>query len=744
VKVRPINGADDAYENELTTVVTVNSENLVIGLATQEEIDAVNTGSTTAVGTGPTAVTPTAESFTKTALATSTVEEAVKISDDSYSWSNDEVSDYWFFKNADYRESLYGYRFDAIDIPAGATVTSASITFSLTGAANQTGEIAAYIAAEQTAAPLPYPLANSGGDSTTEHTLIERNDITNRTNEIVAWNSIPGNTTNPSDPGGKITTPDLTGILNELVNLPAWAPGNSMSFLVSPQDNYIGSISDIREVHGAAASGPKIPVLTYTYEESTSSTLQTTVATSTSHVDEFKYENNENLFSQNTTNEVSTLFHVGGGKEPRRLALRFPNIDIPVGATITSANLILTTLSDGIADDPETSWTDLAVSTTVPVTPATPTAPSAGEVTGPAAGTIPPDVVTPPTPDPVPTSIPTPVTNSLTSPVTDPNLATTPTTPTTGTNPTTPAATMAINIDVETQPNPAADTTNPIEGRAMTNNFVAWQDIPETDATEITSPGLDGMLNDLIQTDTWAEGNTISMVLSVSGNYFDDPNNVRRIMTSSSAYKPVLDIRWEPAAATVIDVPASHTTAIRFRNVHVPPGATIKDASISMHAGAVNGEVASFDISGEIIANSPPLVDTNNDIGRRNKTTARATWPVTSWDSVGNKYETVDVTSIITEITGQADWCGGNPLTMFIKGTGSRFAKAVEVNATEAPTLSITYAPDTVPTDGYCSNSSLVISAADGTDDAVENSVTGTMKLKDQPTITISGYDFAG
>jgi len=787
VVVRPGNGSDDAVQNDESNIVTLDGDNLVMGLVTQATIDGVN-GVVETPTAGVPITGPSTTSTTKSVTVTSSVQEAVHLVSDNYKWDNDLLTENWFHRNDQHRETLIGYRFEGVEIPPGALVTSASVTFHLTAETNQIGEMAAYIAAEQTAAPMLYPLSTSGGDVTTENTLIERNDITSRTNEIVAWTAIPGTVENPADIGNVITTPDLSAILNELVNLPAWASGNAVSLLVSPQDSYSGSTGIQRQVYGTGALLANRPVLTFTYEELAEETVQTTLSTSISHIDEFLVQNDQTVH-RNELNTTSSLFHVGAGIEPRKLALRFPNIDIPKGATITSANLTLRTFDGVIADDPTTSWPE--TSALIPDTPSSVTGPinsgsnavasgvvdpssiPAGVVdpSSPPAGVIEPDptpagVIEPAPPpagivepDPTPAGVIDPATTpaGVVGPVTNPSGVISPTSPPEGlvgpvngsnlsatvTSPTTNTPVdpkFNINVNAELTATPVADNLSyfNLSGPEITTDFISWSDVPMTNNTDIVSPNLVTVIDEVLALDTWVSGNTLSLILS-PGEYDDIPTNILRVLTGQSAFKPTLDIRWTAPVNTTESAPISHTTAIRFRNVHVPPGATIKSAQITMHAAAVNGEEASFDIAGEKAANSAPYATTDNDIGGRQRTTARETWPLTSWDAVGNDYTTADVTSIVSEITNQSDWCGGNALSVFIKGSGNRFAKSVEANPTEAPTLQIVYAPESVPTGGYCSNSSLVIAAADGVDDAVENTNDGQLALSNDYLSTNRG-----
>ncbi len=188
----------------------------------------------------------------------------------------------------------------------------------------------------------------------------------------------------------------------------------------------------------------------------------------------------------------------------------------------------------------------------------------------------------------------------------------------------------------------------------------------------------------------------------------------------------------------------TQTTAIRFAYVHIPPGATIKSAKIVFHSAEASDEATSLDISAQKIASTLPLVSSVNNIGSRDRTTAQETWVADPWLTVGTAYDTPDLTRIVQELTDQPDWCGGNPMTFFLSGSGKRVAVSADANSTKAPTLEITYAPDTVPTGAYCSNSSVVVQVAESRSDVEQNTSSQAVILNSPSLNTDSGMDGTG
>ncbi len=681
VVVRPDGGNNDGTENDSSKLVTLGEESLVMADIVMDS------GSDE---------TETQAVVTKTAVAVADVAEFTDSDDGTLLYNNNQAVNRWFHDGDDSHGSgSLGYRFDNIDIPPGATVTHASITFVRTAAASQVGEVSAYISAEATPEPQEYP---NGSNATLS--LAERNDPARRTSALVPWDPVPPDNSGSADAeasttGSDVETPDLSAIVSELVSQPGWTQGNSMSFLVAPFDSYIATDADIREFNGSAAVSSKLPVLSYSYTEAANPDLTTTEVDASAHVDEFSDQTTEEVY-QNHGNEMSQLFHAGAQNNARELALRFDNLNIPAGAIIKNAYLTVTTDAADATPSPEGDWqvvegTGNGLDTDADASADT----SAGEDVPESADT----------PDDIIFSI-------------------------------------NINAELENTPEPYSDRT--LDERSYTSTFVNWNDVANDADTELVSPNLTALIAEVVSLDDWESGNAISLRLSAPEDHSNLSTNLRNILTSASSSKPALLITWEPAEEDESDVAETQTTAIRFSHVHIPPGAQIKTARIVFHSALANDEETSLDISAEKSPNSDPLSSSLNNLGARARTTAQETWIAEPWLTVGTSFNTPDLTRIVQEITDQPDWCGGNNMTFFLAGSGKRVAVSADANPIKAPTLEITYAPDSVPTGAYCSNSSISALVSDSRNDAVQNIGSGVVSLDGAVLATDSSADGTG
>jgi len=162
-----------------------------------------------------------------------------------------------------------------------------------------------------------------------------------------------------------------------------------------------------------------------------------------------------------------------------------------------------------------------------------------------------------------------------------------------------------------------------------------------------------------------------------------------------------LDLAWDnsgyanPAVAVLI--------GLRFPDVTVPAGAVILSANVSFRATAgQNADPAELVFHGEAAANpaaylNDPLdgLSPSFDISTRATTTASETWTMPLFTN-GDRYESADLSEVVTEIIGLDGWASGNPLAFVLSGpdgqTSYRLAHSADSAAADsAPILTINY-----------------------------------------------------
>ena len=653
---------DDAYESTATGIVTTLDPRLPFGTLSTD----TSTGTDTNAG----------PEITETSIATASVAEAQRSSDGITVHRANEADDLWFYWGTPetHSKTRYGYRFDDVNIPRGATLTGANITFVYSNTARQVGEVSAYISAESSANPAPYPDETEIADPA-PGTLL---DFRNSSNELIAWTDIP-----QGIGGTQVDTPDISLLLQELISLPGWATANSVSIHIDAFDEVDASLDTTRQFFGVTADPTRVPVLTYTYiapsEDNDSNEGNSGIATQAAATHSMEFFNpSSNEVIADASSSFANLFTLDTNHELGLLGLRFNDLDIPAGASITSATLKLHI--EGATDN-AAFFSGLN-------TDADP-----GPFVGPVAN-----------PDPEPE----PETGAATEDDTTGDAANFE-----------DERKFVASINAELSATPSAFGSEFIRDRTFTSQFIEWEDVSAIAGSEDTSEDLRAVVQQVVNLADWDEDSSIMLTLNPGSEH--SAELLRNVQTSTGAYPPVLEISWISDDGGNNSVDVDLLTAMRFNYMHIPPGALITSAVINMHTHNASDTASSFTIAAEDIGNSASFEDTNGNLSARNTTTATETWIPGNWPTKNGEVDSVDVTRLVQEVIGRTDWCGGNAISMMVSGTGFREIVAQEQSSVNAPTLTVFYDPNTVPAGSYCSNRNSISTVLSGEDDVFED-----------------------
>ncbi len=136
------------------------------------------------------------------------------------------------------------------------------------------------------------------------------------------------------------------------------------------------------------------------------------------------------------------------------------------------------------------------------------------------------------------------------------------------------------------------------------------------------------------------------------------------------------------------------TVGMRFNNIDIPQGSTITAAYIQFQVDEVKSTVTTLTIQGEKSANAAEFAKENLNISSRPLTEAQVNWNPDSWLVVGEAgsiQKTPDISTLILEVTSQGDWISGNSLAIIITGTGERVAESYDGDSEGAPLLYVEY-----------------------------------------------------
>ena len=262
-------------------------------------------------------------------------------------------------------EQTVGMRFNNIDIPPSATVTSAYIQFTVdetnSGTTNLTFKAEAH--------------DDAPAFSNNDHDVSDRTT----TNASVNWN--PSDWTSVGEAGTDQQTPDLSAIVQEIVDRAGWSANNSMVFIVT------GSGERTAESHDGSPSDAPILHVTYTTGNPCAPNVDADgdgacsdvdcddndatvyigascddgdpnthndvydsncICVGSSSVDVSVQVNasNDDAEERNSNGSVllnsSDLELVEEGPTPQTVGIRFKDVNIPAGATVTNAYIQFT------------------------------------------------------------------------------------------------------------------------------------------------------------------------------------------------------------------------------------------------------------------------------------------------------------------------------------------------------------------------------------------------------------------
>ncbi|MCW2285377.1 hypothetical protein M2323_003316 [Rhodoblastus acidophilus] len=136
------------------------------------------------------------------------------------------------------------------------------------------------------------------------------------------------------------------------------------------------------------------------------------------------------------------------------------------------------------------------------------------------------------------------------------------------------------------------------------------------------------------------------------------------------------------------------TVGIRFTGVNIPVGATITNAYIQFQAKEVWTGATSVTIRADASANAAAFTTATNNVSSRTKTSASVGWSIAPWSTIGAAgvdQRTPDLTSVVQQIVNTSGWAALNSMAFIVTGSGTRTAWAYDGNAAAAPLLHIEY-----------------------------------------------------
>ncbi|WP_421861823.1 PilC/PilY family type IV pilus protein [Motiliproteus sp.] len=475
-------------------------------------------------------------------------------------------------------EQVVGVRFRNVDIPKGATITNAYLTFTVKQ--QYGGDLDVRIWGHDT--------NNAGVFKNVKKGNTLNNNLTGRNKTSAKVNWAISTSDNPSA-GNQMQTPDISSIVQEIVNRGGWSANNKMAFII---DKVSGSSSDKRQFHSY---------------DSTSNTNQ-----------------RPKLYVEYSTGS--------GAGQAQKIGLRFNDITVPQGATITSAKLKLTGGASNAESATLTFWgervgqSEAFESGSNNISNRTRTTASVGWTGTPGF--------------------------SESSTYTSPELKT--------------IAQEIVNLSGWCGGN---SMTFFVEGNAQ-RVIRAFEDDVDT-AAELE-----------ISYDTDSVGADACIYQKYSFNIASYSDDAEQNGSSMDLDSSDLDL-------------GEKKVGLRYTNIPLAKNSTISNAYIEFTADGSDSEATNLTIKGHKTANPSTFNTGSNNISNRSKTSASISWTPDTWNSAGETNQTPNIASVINELTAQTDWASGNSLALIIEGSGKRDSESYD-GSNLAPRLVIYAKPSDV------------------------------------------------
>lgn len=143
-------------------------------------------------------------------------------------------------------------------------------------------------------------------------------------------------------------------------------------------------------------------------------------------------------------------------------------------------------------------------------------------------------------------------------------------------------------------------------------------------------------------------------------------------------------------SGTIFNMQRSQTNGLRFQDVLLEQGAQILEANIDFVARTNDTGTTSFTFRGEDADNAPAFSTSRRNISNRTPTSASVTWSPTNWTTNGT-YSTPDLKTILQEIVNRPGWSAGNNMAFIQTGSSNtdRRARTFNNQPGSAPLLRI-------------------------------------------------------
>lgn len=125
---------------------------------------------------------------------------------------------------------------------------------------------------------------------------------------------------------------------------------------------------------------------------------------------------------------------------------------------------------------------------------------------------------------------------------------------------------------------------------------------------------------------------------------------------------------------------------LRYSNLPLKKDVQLSYAYLEFTASGTNSEATSLTITAHDISDAPAFTSSSSNLSNRTQTSASVSWSPATWSTAGETIRSPNIAPIINEVLANVSWAAGNNMAFIIEGSGHRSAKSSD-GSTLAPRL---------------------------------------------------------
>lgn len=289
----------------------------------------------------------------------------------------------------------------------------------------------------------------------------------------------------------------------------------------------------------------------------------------------------------------------------------------------------------------------------------------------------------------------------------------------------------SITAEDASAPLTFSDAKKILDRAYITADTINWTLTQSWFVNDFKSPDISSIIQKLTNKSDWSTTSAVSLMTKRPAWSNNGNNLTLNHLDYNVTNAPVLNVSYYDT------VNGRSFVGLRFTDIQIPSGASIKKATLKLKA-ASNNNSGSMKITSESSSNVAEYTSTANNISSRPLNNNPVTVNYTNWDN--DTTQSFDITSLVqNKVNGT--WCGGDALGFVLQSGDAFQAYSFDSGSDNAPTIEIELNQGIL--NNACTRSSNIKQIATSADDGNQASG-GNVYLSNQELTLSSTYPYMG